>query len=101
MNGSCPYRKPHSASEQSRIAGNLGSSTPAVGLSSAPSPGSMTVDSEAKDEAYMKLIWRADPIVRECIVKLRQAERKDVQPIAAPREPTRQLNDFSCEALET
>lgn len=38
----------------------------------------MTVDSEANDEAYMKLFWRADPIVRECIVKLRQTELTDV-----------------------
>jgi hypothetical protein len=38
----------------------------------------MTVDSEANDEAYMKLVWRADPIVRECIVKLRQTGLTDV-----------------------
>ena len=38
----------------------------------------MTVDSEANDEAYMKLFGRADPIVRECIVKLRQTGLTDV-----------------------
>ena len=30
-----------------------------------------------EDTAYMKLVWRADPTVRECIVKLRQAGLKD------------------------
>ena len=38
-------------------------------------------DSEAEDNdgAYMKLVWQADPIIRECIVKLRQAGLTDVQ----------------------